>query len=403
MSPMSRVDTIAPSTHFPVSKRITGVQSPVIPIVGELTQANPGTISLGQGVVSYAPPQEAINKIQDFEAKKENHKYKLVQGIPELLNAIQSKLSRENQINIEATRQVVVTAGSNMGFNNAILAIADPGDEIILPTPYYFNHEMAIEMASCKAIAVPTDTEHQLDLNLLEAAITSKTKAIVTVSPNNPSGAIYSKACLTAVSELCQKRGIYHISDEAYEYFTYEGCEHFSPGSIPGASEHTISLFSLSKAYGFASWRIGYMVIPPQLLPAIKKIQDTILICPPVVSQYAAWGALDVGNPFWAPKIQDLSKARTMVLGELRSLDDYATIAPALGAFYFLVKLHQKTDPMNVIEYLVKQHKVAAIPGTAFGLTDDCYLRIAYAALPIEPLKEGIGRFVSGIRAFSKR
>ena len=92
-----------------------------------------------------------------------------------------------------------------------------------------------------------------------------------------------------------------------------------------------------------------------------------------------------------------------MVLGELRSLDDYATIAPALGAFYFLVKLHQKTDPMNVIEYLVKQHKVAAIPGTAFGLTDDCYLRIAYAALPIEPLKEGIGRFVSGIRAFSKR
>jgi aspartate/methionine/tyrosine aminotransferase len=92
-----------------------------------------------------------------------------------------------------------------------------------------------------------------------------------------------------------------------------------------------------------------------------------------------------------------------MVLGELRSLDDYATIAPALGAFYFLVKLHQKADPMDVIEYLVSQHKVAAIPGTAFGLSDDCYLRIAYAALPIEPLKEGIGRFVTGIRAFSKR
>lgn len=400
---MSRVDTIAPATHVPVSNRVTAIQSPVIPIVGELTQANPGTISLGQGVVSYPPPQEAINKIQDFEAKRENHKYKLVQGIPELLSAIQSKLSQENQIQIEAKAQVVVTAGSNMGFNNAILAIADPGDEIILPTPYYFNHEMAIELASCTAITVPTNKEHQLDINLLKTAITPKTKAIVTVSPNNPSGAIYSKASLIAVNELCRERGIYHISDEAYEYFTYEGCQHFSPGSIPGASGHTISLFSLSKAYGFASWRIGYMVIPPHLLPATKKIQDTILICPPVISQYAAWGAMEAGNAFWAPKIQALSESRKMVLNELKSLDEYATIAPALGAFYFLVKLRQKADPMDVIKYLIEEHKVAAIPGTAFGLTDACYLRIAYAALPIEPLKEGIGRFESGIRAFSKR
>lgn len=399
---MSRVDTIAPQKRFPRSRRIAGIQSPVIPIVGELTQENPGTISLGQGVVSYAPPQGAIDKIQAFEANEENHKYKLVQGIPELLDAIQNKLHNENDIHIDAKSQVVVTAGSNMGFNNAILAIADPGDEIILPTPYYFNHEMAIGMASCTTRAVPTNEDHQLDLDGLESAITPKTKAIVTISPNNPSGAIYSEECLAAVNQLCKDRGIYHISDEAYEYFTYEGSEHFSPGSIPGASEHTISLFSLSKAYGFASWRIGYMVIPPHLLPATKKIQDTILICPPVISQFAAWGAMEAGHQFWAPKIQDLATARRTVLDELQALDDYATIAPALGAFYFLVKLHRNSDPMKVIEYLVKQHKVAAIPGTAFGLSDECYLRIAYAALPIESLREGIGRFVSGVQAFAK-
>ena len=125
-----------------------------------------------------------------------------------------------------------------------------------------------------------------------EAAITPRTRAIVTISPNNPSGAVYPKATLAAVNALCSERGIYHISDEAYEYFVYDGAEHFSPASLPGATEHTISLYSFSKAYGFASWRIGYMVIPEALTVAVRKAQDTILICPPVVSQHAALGAL---------------------------------------------------------------------------------------------------------------
>ena len=278
MTRMAPRESIDVTTSTLSSRRIAEVQAPVIPIVGELTQANPGTISLGQGVVAYPPPQEAMDAISQFAAQSQNHKYKLVQGIPELLTAIESKLQQENKIHVEAQEQVVVTAGSNMGFNNAVLAIADPGDEIILPAPFYFNHEMAIRMANCIPRVVPTDAKYQLDLDRLTAAITPRTKAIVTISPNNPSGAIYSRECLIEINHLCRDRGIYHISDEAYEYFTYDEASHFSPGSLDGASAHTISLFSLSKAYGFASWRIGYMVIPPPLMAPIKKIQDTILI-----------------------------------------------------------------------------------------------------------------------------
>ena len=123
----------------------------------------------------------------------------------------------------------------------------------------------------------PTDDLYQLQPALISEAITPRTRAVVTISPNNPTGAGYPEADLREVNELCRARRIYHISDETYEYFTYGGARHFSPGSLGG--EHTISLFSLSKAYGFASWRIGYMTIAESLFESIKKIQDTILIC----------------------------------------------------------------------------------------------------------------------------
>ena len=128
------------------------VQDPVIPIVGEMVRDNPGTISLGQGVVYYPPPESVYDGFDEFRADPQNHKYKLVQGIPQLLTSIADKLARDNDIKVDPLQRVVVTAGGNMGFMNAILAITDPGDEIILPGPYYFNHEMAINMISCNAI-----------------------------------------------------------------------------------------------------------------------------------------------------------------------------------------------------------------------------------------------------------
>jgi aspartate/methionine/tyrosine aminotransferase len=138
------------------------VQSPLIPIIGELIRSNPGTISLGQGVVYYGPPPEAIALLPEFLADPENHKYKPVQGVAPLLSAIEAKLQADNGIEINGQNCIVVTAGSNMGFMNAVLAITDAGDEIIIQTPYYFNHEMAIAIASCRPVLVATDTNYQL-------------------------------------------------------------------------------------------------------------------------------------------------------------------------------------------------------------------------------------------------
>ncbi len=378
--------------------RMLAVQSPIIPIVGDLISQCPGTISLGQGVVSYGPPPDTAHSIADFLADPNLNKYQAVQGIPELREAIAQKLATENLIQIAGIHQVVVTAGSNMGFMNAVLAITQPGDEIILQTPYYFNHEMAIAMASCKVVLVPTDVQYHLNLEAIKAAITTKTRAIVTISPNNPTGAVYSRVALQTVNQLCQQRGIYHISDEAYEYFTYNGVVHTSPAQFDPGCQHTISLFSLSKAYGFASWRIGYMVIPEHLMESIQKIQDTILICPPVVSQYAAIGALKAGRHYCLEKLAAIASVRRSLLEMLSTLATECIIPKAEGAFYILLKVQTDLDSMTLVEKLIRDYGVAAIPGNAFGLESGCYLRVAYGALQPQTAQQGVERLIKGLK-----
>ena len=390
-------------TPLSASRRLAAVQAPIIPVVADLIRAHPGTISLGQGVVNYGPPPAALEQITRFLAEPSNHKYQPVAGIPALVDALEHKLATENGVPVGAAHgnRTMVTAGGNQAFLNTVLALGDPGDEFILPTPYYFNHEMAVTMADCRPVLVPTDADHQLDVAALRAAITPRTRAILTVSPNNPTGAVYPAATLRAVNALCAEHGLFHVHDEAYEYFTYDGAAHFSPASLPGAAAHTISLYSLSKSYGFASWRIGWMVYPAALEAAMRKIQDTVVICPPVISQYAALGALSAGAPYVHEKLRALAAVRTVVKHALAPLvaDGLCEIPPADGAFYFFLRVRSDLAPLALVDRLVREHRVAVIPGNAFGLTHGCPLRVAYGALAANTVAEGIGRFVRGLRA----
>jgi aspartate/methionine/tyrosine aminotransferase len=374
------------------------VQSPIIPVVGEWIRQCPGTISLGQGVVHYGPPQAALAQIHEFLAAQ-NHKYQPVDGIGQLRELLTAKLSRENGIEVDEHNALVVTAAGNMAFFNAVAAIADPGDEVILPTPYYFNHEMAITLLSCRPVLVPSRDDYQLDVAAIADRITERTRAIVTVSPNNPTGAVYSRQELAEVNALCRARGLYHIHDEAYEYFVFDGAEHFSPASLPNTADYTISLFSFSKAYGFASWRIGYMVLPARLLTDVKKVQDTIVICPPVISQYAAVGTLQAGREWCRKQIEQFVPVRAEVRRQLDTIRDICTAPASQGALYYLLRIHTPLDPLVVAERLIREHGVAVIPGNTFGIERGCYLRMSFGGLEAESVAEGTGRLVRGLRA----
>jgi len=269
--------------------------------------------------------------------------------------------------------------------------------------PFYFNHEMAIQIAGCTPVRVPTDERYQLDVDAIRAAVTPRTRAIVTVSPNNPTGAVYPEASLRAISRLCQERGIYHISDEVYEYFTYGSVKHASPGAFAGAGAHTISMFSLSKAYGFAGWRIGYMVYPERLQDAIAKVQDTVLVCPPVLSQIAAVAAMAAGPAYCRQHLESFAEVRDIVLSELRALEPLCSVPPADGAFYCFLRVNRDADPFSIAERLIREHRVAVVPGDAFGATSGCYFRIAYGALQKATVAEGIGRLVNGLRVLLEK
>lgn len=380
------------------SRRASGVQLPVIPTVAGWIAQTPGTISLGQGVAYYGPPPEALRAAERFLAEPGGHAYKPDAGIPELREAFQKKLHVENGFDAPFERRIIVTAGANQAFFNVVLAICDPGDEVILVTPYYFNHEMAIALADCRAVCVRTDGNYHPRPDSIEAAITPRTRAIVTVSPNNPTGVVYSKEMLSEINFLCARRGIYHISDEAYEYFTYDGAAHFSPGSL-GGGEHTISLFSLSKSYGMASWRIGFLVAPEALFDDLIKIQDTVIVCAPAVSQAVALEALRVGRAYCEKPLAVLAQVRRKVLARLESVSDLLAVPPSQGAFYFLAKVRAEMDDLALTERLIREHKVAVIPGGTFGIADGCFLRIAYGSLGMETAVEGIDRLVNGLRS----
>lgn len=387
-------------TTLQQSLRMARVQPPIIPIVADLIRQTPGTISLGQGIVSWGPPRSALAELARLETDSALHRYNAVYGLPELIDEISAKLHQENGITVDGKNRVFVTAGGNMAFFNALLAVADPGDEIILPVPFYFNHEMAITMANVRCVPVPVDDNQQPCVDEIADVITSSTRAVVTVSPNNPTGAVYRPDTLREINELCRKHGLYHISDEAYEHFTFDDAVHFSPASIPGSEGHTISLFSMSKSYGMAGWRTGYMIAPAHLVEAINKIQDTILICPPVPSQLAAIGALRGGREYLRRNLSELARTRARARVLLEPLSKYGRIAPAGGALYYWIELNTGLRPLAIVERLVREHRVAVIPGSAFGdagETGVCRLRVSFGALGADQVAEGIGRLVTGV------
>lgn len=381
------------------SERTAAVQSPIIPTISAWQKQHPSTISLGQGVAYYGPPEQAYQYLQSSLGERRCDLYGPVEGLPELQQVLINKLRTRNNVTVSQQQALFVTAGSNMAFSSLMLAITDPGDEIILLTPYYFNHEMAIRLANARPVLVPTLSDFHPDLDALRQAITKRTRAIVTVSPNNPTGAVYTKDELVAINQLCHEYGIFHISDEAYEDFVYDHHQHYSIAQQQDNQTHTISLFSLSKAYGFAGWRVGYMLIPQHLSASMKKVQDTVLISPPVVSQLAAVGAHNAPYEFIQDKLISINQAREFCLSKLNQSDLLAKNASAEGAFYIFAQLKASSNDLQLAHDLIQHHAVATIPGSAFAAPEGTYLRISYGALTAATVEQGISQLIAGLHA----
>jgi aspartate/methionine/tyrosine aminotransferase len=379
------------------ARRLSWVQPPVIPVMGELIAQTPGTISLGQGMVSWGPPAQvrAAAAASLADPGESLDRYGPVAGNPELRQALKQWLQTEHQLDLTSS-ELVITAGSNMAFNALVQVLCDPGDELILPVPYYFNHEMAIRLAGGIPVAVQAGVIP--DPQQLAAAITPRTRAIVTISPNNPSGAVVPLDVLQAINRLCADRGLLHISDEAYALFGHDSAALWSPGSAPGSGAHTVTLGSLSKSHGMAGWRIGWAVVPPALMADLAKVQDTILIHPPHLNQRAALAALNAGGDWCRQQIATLLPRQQQVLHALQRADaPWELACKPDGAFYALLKLQSSLSSDQAMERLIRGHQVALVSGSSFGL-EGCWLRLSYGMLGEADLVEALQRLVRGLQ-----
>jgi len=400
--------SFAPLPPAPAA-RLAGVLEPVIPALGALLQQRPGALSLAQGLVNWGPPAAALAAATAAAGAPElvaaRDRYGPMQGDPLLLEAIRADLEGQHGLDLDGTA-LVATAGSNMAFNAIAQVILDPGDEVILPVPWYFNHWMAIQLAGGVPVAV--EAGWIPDPARLEAAITARTRAIVTVSPGNPSGVVVPEAVLTAINRLCARRGLFHISDEAYAAFVHDGIPHRSPGRAPGSGAHTVTLHSLSKAYGMAGWRLGHAAVPRQLLAGLAQVQDTVLICPPRPLQPAAAAALAAGPAWCAPRIAALAERRTLLIDAVAAARDRGVpvelaVVPG-GAFYALLRCESPLGDRQLVERLVLDHGVAVLPGASFGLVPppgEVMLRLSYGMLEPPQLARALERLCTGLAALA--
>ena len=396
------------------AQRLQQVLTPVIPEISALVRATPGCLSLAQGMVSWGPPEGVAAAVAQAlrDPAIELDRYGAMAGDPMLLEAIGRELSRCDRVggalDLEGA-DLLVTAGSNMAFNAIVQVITDPGDEVILPLPYYFNHVMAVQLAGGVAVAV--DGGLIPDPERLAAAITPRTRAIVTISPNNPSGVVIPRAVLEAINALCAARGLFHIHDEAYEHFVHGSELHWSPGSGAGAAAHTISLFSLSKAYGMAGWRLGYGVVPAQLRAGLAQVQDTVLICPPRLTQVAAAAALAAGPAWCRLRVVTLAALQQHLIAAVDAARNTGLpvrlLAVPDGAFYALLALDDEAserlqragiDGRALMRRLAIEHRVAAVSGDGFGLSGHG-LRLSTGMLDSPSLALALERLFGGLRA----
>ena len=302
-------------------------------------------------------------------------------GLLDLRKEISKKLKRDNNID-SVPSELIVTIGAVEGLSAAIMALIDPGDEVILPSPTYSTHIRQVVLASGRPVLVPTieEKEFDLDLDAIRNAITPKTKAIMYCSPSNPTGTVFSENTLRRLADIALENDLMVITDEAYEYFTYDGNQHFSIGSIPEMKKNVVSCFTFTKSYAMTGWRIGYLHADEALIPQISKAHIPFAICATVVSQYAALAALKGSQNCIKDFRNHYLSARNLMCKRLDELDYVFDYQKPGGSYLMFPKIlpDEGNDSTTFCKKLLKDGKVSTTPGIAFGPTGEKHLRLSF-------------------------
>jgi aspartate/methionine/tyrosine aminotransferase len=381
-----------------LSRRVRTTAAPTIADLSELAAglraAGQSVVSLGQGMTDLPPPPVALAAARAALDDPATHRYSPDPGLPELRAAIARKWQRDAGIAIDPDREVIVTAGGNQAVALALLTAADPGDEVLLPTPYYFNHQMAVHLAGLAPVEAPLAEEegYALTWERLAPHVTPRTRAVLWATPGNPTGAVTDPALLRACARECVARGLTIIVDETYEYLVYPPAQHLSPAADPALRPRVITVGSFSKSFGLAGWRVGYLLAPPEAITQGLKVQDTLVICAPVIGQRAVAAALESDYyPLLAAQRAEMEARRTVLRAGLAAIPRL-TWHETHGAMFAFVRVEDARPVDALAVDILRRAGVLVLPGTIFGASGVGHLRLSYGATPVPMLSEALER-----------
>ncbi len=383
--------------HF--SEKVLGISSSGIRHFFELIANMDGCISLGVGEPDFVTPEPFARAAFDAVRRGETH-YTSNYGLPELREAIADHLDRLYGVRYDPRNEIIVTIGVSEALLLATHALLDPGDELLSPDPYYVAYLPCCVLAGGKFVPVPTQMEHDFRVSAheIETRITDRTKAILLGYPSNPTGAQMTRDDLAEVADLAARRDLIVISDEIYDRLSY-GIPHTCFASLPGMKERTVLMGGFSKAYAMTGWRVGWVCAPADILEAMMKIHQYIIMSAPTPSQYAALEAIRSGEEYTQQFVQEFDARRRIMVSGLRSMG--LTTCEPRGAFYAFPSIRSTgLTEMEFAERLLDEEKVAVIPGSAFGECGRGHVRMCYATPKplLEEALERIGRFVQRLQ-----
>ena len=347
-------------------------------------------IYLNIGEPDFQTPEPIVEAAEKAMREGFTH-YTEERGIKPLREALSQQLEASRGLKYNPEREILITGGSSEALFATIMALVDPGDEVLIFSPHYPPYLSSVLAAQGRPVLLAVEKESlNPSVEVVREKVTSRTKLMIVNSPCNPTGAVYERKVLRALAEIAVDHDLYVLSDEVYERFVFEG-EHVSIASLPGMVERTIIVGSFSKTYAMTGWRVGYVAGPERVVSAILKLKGAINICANSIAQKAALAALEAGEPYVSKMIREYDKRRKLVYEAFTKIKGFRVPKPQ-GAFYLFPDVSAlEGDSFKFAKLLVEKAHVVTSPGIGFGEAGEGFLRISYSA-SLEDLKEAAER-----------
>lgn len=325
-----------------------------------------GAVNLSQGFPDFEPPREILDRLAQV-AHEDFHQYSVTWGAQNFREALAEKQSRYMGFGIDPDTEIVATCGSTEAMMAAMMTVTDPGDRVVIFSPFYENYSADTILCGAEPIYVPlVPPDFRFDPDVLEAAFRLRPKALVLCNPSNPCGKVFTREELLTIASLAEKYDVYVITDEVYEHIVYAPCRHTYFASLPGMRERTVSCSSLSKTYSVTGWRLGYIIAPPEIIDRAKKVHDFLTVGAAAPLQEAIIPGLRFGQDYYDALLEKYTRKRELFL---RGLDDlHIAHNKPEGAYYVLVDISEfgYDSDLEFCEVMAREVGVAAVPGSGF-------------------------------------